>query len=335
MALWKRVRFGIEWFALMVAAKLVPLLPREVCFQLAQIFGALAARLDRHGRRIALANLEVAFGDEFSESKREEIVRESFRHFARTMIDLLWSPRLTAKNYRDFIDIENGEILLSESARKNGVIFACCHYGNFEWMSHACGFAGVKSDVMAQQFKNPWLDPIFTRLREVSGHKVVARKGGIGRLYKTLRRGGCTALLVDLAVKAGSETVSITSLGLEKSVTVALAWLAQRTGADIVPAHCEPLPHGRHRLVFHPKIELQAGATHQQIAQACWDVFEPQVRRNPAPWLWMYKHWRYRPADATRPYPFYAGFSYAFQEMLARSGSIAEDSAPASPDTFG
>jgi hypothetical protein len=30
----------------------------------------------------------------------------------------------------------------------------------------------------------------------------------------------------------------------------------------------------------------------------------------------MYKHWRYRPAKADRPYPFYANFSRAFDDML-------------------
>jgi hypothetical protein len=33
------------------------------------------------------------------------------------------------------------------------------------------------------------------------------------------------------------------------------------------------------------------------------------VRKNLAPWLWMYKHWRYLPARPDRPYRFYANFS--------------------------
>jgi Kdo2-lipid IVA lauroyltransferase/acyltransferase len=50
------------------------------------------------------------------------------------------------------------------------------------------------------------------------------------------------------------------------------------------------------------------------------------VRKNPAPWLWMYKHWRYLPANADRPYPFYANFYRPFQDMLedARAADRAE-----------
>jgi len=101
-------------------------------------------------------------------------------------------------------------------------------------------------------------------------------------------------------------------------VTSAHAWLHERSGAPIIPAHCEPLSGGRYRVVFHPKIDNTAGMTHQQIAQACWNSFAPYVRKNPAPWLWMYKHWRYRPANADRPYPFYANFYRPFEDMVER-----------------
>jgi hypothetical protein len=42
------------------------------------------------------------------------------------------------------------------------------------------------------------------------------------------------------------------------------------------------------------------------------------VRNNAAPWLWMYKHWRYLPSKPNRPYPFYANFYRPFEDMLER-----------------
>jgi len=74
--------------------------------------------------------------------------------------------------------------------------------------------------------------------------------------------------------------------------------------------------------------------THQQIAQACWDSFEPYVRKNPAPWLWMYKHWRYRPSDAQRPYPFYANVEPRFDKLLKSEESQPRDVARESKRTL-
>jgi lauroyl/myristoyl acyltransferase len=161
-------------------------------------------------------------------------------------------------------------------------------------------------------------------LREQSGHELVPRERGIIRLYKVLRRKGRTALLVDLTVPPSLGAVAIDCLGLKTSVTSAHAWLHEQTGAPIIPAHCEPLPDGRYRLVFHPKIERTGEMTHQQIAQACWNSFEPYLRESPSPWLWMYKHWRYLPSKPERPYPFYSNFYRPFENMLERDPEVED-----------
>ena len=321
---WKRIRYRLEWIGLVLAAKLIPLLSRRACYYLAQTAGALMPIFDRHHYKVALNNLEVAFGDQFSKHERRKIARESFQHFARTMVDLLWSPRLTQENFSRYIELENFEETTRGTGPERSVMIACYHYSNFEWLSLACGFLDLKGTIISQEFKNSLLDPIFKKLREQSGHELIPRERGLIRLYKVLRRKRRTALLVDLSVPPSQGAVAINCFGLRTSVTSAHAWLHERTGVPIVPAHCEPLPDGRYRLIFHPKVANAAGLTNQRLAQACWNSFEPYVRKNPAPWLWMYKHWRYLPAKPDRPYPFYANFLRPFDEMLQR----AEGEAP-------
>jgi KDO2-lipid IV(A) lauroyltransferase len=319
---WKRIRYRLEWIGLLLATKLIPLCSRRVCYHLARTAGALLSFLDQHRYRVAVNNLEVAFGDRFTPHERRKIARESFQHFARTMVDLLWSPRVTRKNFARYIEWENFEETARDTGPERSLIIACYHYSNFEWLSLACGFLDLKGTIISQEFKNSLLDPIFKKLREQCGHELVPRERGIIRLYKVLRRKGRTALLVDLTVPPVRGAVAIDCFGLKTSVTSAHAWLNEQTGVPIIPAHCEPLLDGRYRLIFHPKIERTAEITHQQIAQACWNSFEPYVRRNPAPWLWMYKHWRYLPANPDRPYPFYANFYRPFEDLLQQDESL-------------
>jgi len=323
---WKRIRYRLEWAGLFLATRLIPLCSRKACYRLAQLAGALLGFLDRHRYRVALNNLEVALGGQLSARQRRKIARESFQHFARTMVDLLWSPRLTPLNFLWYIELQNFEETMRDTGPARSVIIACYHYSNFEWLSLACGFLDLRGTIISQEFKNSSLDPIFKKLREQSGHELVPRERGIMRLYKVLRRKGRTALLVDLTVPPSQGAVAIDCFGLKTCVTSAHAWLSERTGVPVIPAHCEPLPNGRYRLIFHPKISNTSGMTYQQIAQACWDSFEPYVRKNPAPWLWMYKHWRYLPANADRPYPFYANFCRPFEDMLKddKAGSLTE-----------
>jgi hypothetical protein len=57
---------------LKVATKFVPLLSRKACHRLALLLGSLGTSLDRPGRRVALSNLRVAFGDEIL-SERQNV----------------------------------------------------------------------------------------------------------------------------------------------------------------------------------------------------------------------------------------------------------------------
>lgn len=322
---WKRLRYRLEWIGLFLATKLIPLFSRRACYHLARTAGALLSLVDRQAYRVAQSNLEVAFGDRFSPCERRKIGRESFQHFARTMVDLLWSPRLTQENFSRYIEWENFEETGPDTRADHAVIIACYHYSNFEWFSLACGFLDLKGTIISQEFKNSSLDPIFNKLREQSGHTFIPRERGLLRLFKALRRKRSTALLIDLSMPPAQGAVAIDCFGLKTSVTSAHAWLNEQTGAPIIPAHCEPLPDGRYRIIFHRKIERTAEMTHQQIAQACWDSFEPYVRKNPAPWLWMYKHWRYRPATPDGPYPFYANYSRHFEALLQRDRANASE----------
>ena len=323
----KRVRYRIEWLFLQAAAKFVPLLPRAVCFYLATLLGASMSILDRPGRRVALSNLEAAFGDRYTSAQRARIVRESYQCFARTMLDLFWSPRLTPENFSRYIDIENLERFKQDIGESGSCIFAVPHYGNFEWLNPATALLGYPTHILTQEFKNPLLDSIFAKLRASFGSRTVPREGGVVRLYKGLRRRGRVGILVDLSLRPHLTAVPIDCFGLKASVPFAHAWLSERTGAPIVPLHCEPLPKGRWRVVFHEKLETAPGATHQQVAQACWDRFEQIIRENPAPWLWAYKLWRFLPAKPERPYPFYANFSPEFERLIVET----EQALPAPP----
>lgn len=98
------------------------------------------------------------------------------------------------------------------------------------------------------------------------------------------------------------------------------AVLAQRVAALLVPLETLPAADGTCRVIAHPAVEFPAGATLAEIAQCCWDTIEPLVRARPAAWLSAYKHFRYKPRDAARPYPFYANESGKFEKLRREIG---------------
>ena len=141
-------------------------------------------------------------------------------------------------------------------------------------------------------------------------------------MLKIVKRGGATGMLIDLNLRPSQAATVIEGFGLKMCVPVLHAVLAQRINALLVPVETEPFPDGTCRITAHPGLVFPPEASFQEIAQQCWDYFEPILHRRPELWLWPYKHFRFRPKDAARPYPFYAHESPKFDKLLRSLAQI-------------
>jgi len=318
MSPWKRFRYRLEELGCHLLAWVIPRLSRRALVALADGAGALAYRFDVRGRGVALGNLACVFGDRFTTAEREKIARQSYRNFARTMLDLFWATRLDAGNWRNWMQPEGFDAIREQLAReKRGTIFLCVHQGNWEWASLACGFLGFGNVVVAENFKNPRLTEIFRERRQHSGQTLIPQENSLLRMLKVVKRGGATGMLIDLNLRPDqAATVIDAHGGLKMCVPLLHAVLAERVGALLVPVETQPQPDGTCRIIAHPPIDVPAGASVREIAQRCWDAFEPIVHARPAEYLWPYKHFRYRPRDAARDYPAYANESGKFEKLL-------------------
>lgn len=314
---WRKIRYLFEWLGLLLLTTVLPLLPRKFVARFSQTLGRLVFYFDRCGRTITLANLAAAFGDEYTPGQRQEIARASYCNFSRTMCDLLWAPALTPQNFKQYIKVENAEVLQRLQARGESAVVVCIHQGNFEWASLATGFLGINVTIVTERFKNPRVDGFFKRCREASGHRIIPQKSSMIRLLKHVRRGGMAGMLADLNRHPTEAATVIDAFGMKMCVTILHAVLVQRGPARLVPVEGRSEPDGYCRVSFHEPLELPANASLQQIAQVCWDFFEPAIRAQPEDWMWNYRHWRYKPNNATREYPFYAQSSSEFDRLMS------------------
>lgn len=325
----QRIRFRIEYAGLWLASRLVPILPLPLLRALARMAGRLLFAFDRRSRAIAIENLRLVFGAEKSEIELRRIARGSASHFARTMLELFWARNFTAENYREQMIMEGWEQARALNEKHKGGIFVCLHYGNFEWLSIAGAFERLPGCIVTQQFENPLLGPVFDKLRSLSGHRIIQQQRSMLITLKHLKNGGNIGVLIDLQLHPKLPAVPVRCLGRWLPVTKLHAMLQKHTGLPVIPIESVPLPDGRYRTIAHAPIYFPAEATEHEIAQKCWDFFEPQVRSQPEAWLWAYKHWRFVPKNADVPYPSYAlqrnRFDNLLEEAVADTGAEGED----------
>ncbi len=331
MSPWKKIRYRLEWIGMQWLYFAIPLLPRRLAHGLGKVLGSLAFHLDARGRRTAIENLGLVFGDTKDAQALRLLARDSYRAFAQTVVDQFWGSRLTESNYERFCELEVEDPDSIERARETGAIWVTPHYGNFEWIALVMGFRKYRFTIVAQDFRNPRLTETYRKNRERSGHEVIPQRGAIIRLLKNLKKGGHAAFLTDLTIKPSKPATVIRCFGRMTCVTAIHAELMKRTGLPVIPGICIPKADGTYLLRGFKPLVFGPEDTEQTIAQKCWDIFEPYIREHPAPWLWMYKHWRYLPEAAELPYPSYAWRSTAFDEVVARaegrsaSGKKTED----------
>ncbi len=312
---WKKFRYRLEWLGVKALTALVPLLPRRFCVVLARAAGAAVFAMDGRGRRVTLANIEAAFGGRYSAAERKRIGRASYQNFARTMLDLFWTPGLLRPDGARYIDFSGEEYL--EALRGKPCVVLVAHWAGFEWASLACGIRGFRGYTLTQAFKNPQLDALFTALRACTGQQIITRDMSMLRMLRQAMKGNIVGMLIDLNLPPSQAATVIETFGMKMCATSLHAILAQRAGASLVPMTSEPRADGTCRVQIHPPLEVPPGATTQQIAQIAWNFFEKVIREKPELWMWMYKHWRFRPRGDMHPYPFYANESGKFEKLVA------------------
>jgi len=313
----KQARYRLEWIGLLLVQSVIPRLPYAALRPIANILGLAVFQLDSRSRSVAVENLRAAFGDAHLPADRVRIARRSFQNFAYTMLCLFWTPNLTPENYQHYIHIEGLDNHPIHRDKKAPGVYFLSHFSNFEWLSLASSFAVTPGLVITQVFKNPLIGPVFDSLRARGGHTIIPPSRALIRMIKLLRAGGKVGAAADLSIHPKHGAVPVRCFGLWTSMSPMTGILSERGGAALVPSQIFPEPDGRFRIIYQPPLTPPPEATHQQIAQACWDVMEPVIAKNPELWLWSYKQWRYKPSTAPEgQYPSYANASKRFDEIL-------------------
>ena len=125
------MRYLIEYLAVTSVSLIVRALPLMAVRRLGEALGLMFYLVDRVHRRIALANLEVAFPKK-SEDECRDIARSMFQHFGRLLLELLKFSSLSRDRQLALVDWEGEERVRLALAHGKGILFCTGHFGFWE-----------------------------------------------------------------------------------------------------------------------------------------------------------------------------------------------------------
>jgi len=339
-SLWKRVRYRLEALILELLAATVPLLPRRMLVRIANGIGWIAFYVAVGERRIALTNLDIAFGSTKSTEEKRRIARSAFQNFARSFLGLFWARRLNRATLDQSVEVDADSLRMLQAAhaRGKGIIFVTFHFGEWETLGVATALLGFPLTIVMEQLRNPHLMRIFERLRGRGGSQIILQRFAMTKLLKALKRGESIALLIDLNALPSRGGVWLDFFGKPVFGFSGAAALARHTGAAMIGAVSHPLPDGRVRAVYGPEIpcantgdeEADLRVTSQQCLRYC----EELIRQEPERWLWFYRRWKFRPTADLGDYPYYSRWIGEVRQArtqatnATQSASVPQQSGP-------
>jgi KDO2-lipid IV(A) lauroyltransferase len=283
----------LEFAAVRLVAATVSLLPMRVVRRIGAGLGRVVYVVDRTHRRTALENLAAAFPSRSGRDRRA-LARAMFAHFGSLLLELLKFSGYTLAEIQLAVEIEGQERALQAYAQNRGVLFFTGHFGYWEIHAIAEPLHNRPISVLARPLDNVRLNEMLERIRTRTGNSVIYRQGAVRKVLRELAANHGVAILIDQHLHT-PDAVYVDFFRRPAATTSALAALALRTGAPVIPVFALPLPRGRYRLVYEHPVDPPRADTPDAIrefTQRCTDVLEMYVRRRPELWLWMHRRWR-------------------------------------------
>ena len=291
----------MKYYLLTGLVFLISLIPSAALVMLSRPLGWLVWKLSKTRRGTTLKNLEACYPG-MDERKREQLARQSMRHFVLSILEigLSWNWSLP-RVLRHFDQAEGFELFEQARAAGRGILLLVPHFGAWElttqWLQARC-------QVMAL-FKpgdDTGVNEKLLSRRERFGTRMApTTKAGLKTIYRELSDGGVVVQLPDQDPSAGQGRF-IPFFGVPALTGVLAPRLIQRSGCSVLFLVCRRTNRGRFQMHF---LSPESAIYSEEMDEALGAVnrgVEGCIGLDPAQYLWAYKRFKTRPESEPRFY---------------------------------
>lgn len=285
-------------YALRLLASLAQRLPLGFVLYLGELLGILTYHIVTDKKRIAMENLRVSLGKEYTEHELKHIFREMAKNLGRSIMEFLRLPAMTPKYIEHYIKFTGLENLEKALAQGKGVFILSAHFGNWELLAAALVFKGYPISIIVKHFINRMLNLSCLDYRRRVKVTPLYWKGSSKEIVRCLKNNELIGFILDQNTKR-EEGVFVNFFGRPACTIPGLAVLAQRLGTPVVPAFIIRENKAYHRLVLEPPLAFQKHGTLKETivhnTQIYTAALERYIRAYPDHWAWVHRRWKTKP----------------------------------------
>ncbi len=247
-------------------------------------------------KRLALNQLDIAFGDTKSASQKKHIVWQVFLNLGLNFFEWLKLPRLSASDLQGLVECSGLEHIHSALKQKRGVMMLSAHFGNWEIISPYLASLGFKGSVLARKLRYPEYEQFLISMRESKGVRTIERSR-LKDVARALKENQLIGIMPDQDVDS-LEGLFVDFFGKPAYTPIGPAAVAMMTKAPIVPCF---IRRNRNKYILEilpAVVAPEKGDRKEILAQWTQDwsrVVEQQIARHPEQWVWVHRRWKTQP----------------------------------------
>ncbi len=299
----KEIKYTLLYWFVRFLIFLSGVLPRPVWLGFCGFLGWLGYLFSPKPRALAVKHLGMAFGKEKTPDEIRKLARQTFIMLGKNAGEIVRASRVkTIADMDKFVVVHGYENAEAARDKGKGLIFIPCHLGAFELMVTFVALHGFRPMVIGTALKDERLNELMVNYRNAHGAIPVQRGKETLRLFKGLKQGGSTAVLIDQDTKVKSRFVEF--FGMEAATPIGAAILALKTGASVLPAYIYLGEDNLQHITFLPEIPLEVTGDEEtdlvRNTQNYTRYIEKVVREHPTQWVWMHERWKTKPGEEVR-----------------------------------
>lgn len=273
-----------------LAQGLSNVLPLNISYVLSVIVGKIFCLTKKDERRRILRNFSYVFPN----SSREiaHLPQEVFSNFGRYMVEFFRMPSLSQSAYiRDHVRFEGFDEMKGILERRQKVIIATGHMGNWEMGAAILGGCGYPIKAVAWPHKEPIVNRFFDRQRARCGVGVIQSNRAVKDCLSALRRNDPVALVADWNLFSTNRETEF--FGQKAHFPWGAAFLSLRSEAPLIPSFLIRTTPGNFLLKAFPALWPQQirqkygnlDRSAEQMMRYFFSCLEEMIKTYPGQWM--------------------------------------------------
>jgi len=249
-------------------------------------------------KKVVTENLEKSFPDK-SKDELRTITKNFYRHLCDLILEAVKMHRMTEKDFRERMVLENPELINQFYERGRSVVVLTMHYSNWEWSS--CFPLGIKHKILGvyKPLHNAQFDAYLNKTRQKMGSYLVSNSSVLRVLVAARQNKECvfTWLAAD-QTPPHYHKFWIKFLNRDTIFYPGPASISKRFNHPVFFQKIEKTARGKYKTSFELLFENPKEKTEAEIMKAYADRMEKLIKNQPEYYLWSHRRWKHkRPKD--------------------------------------